>query len=69
MIDKIPVIVTVSRETGQIIQVETGEVKEQDFQRICSAMITRGRGSGKSPIQTIIREEGERICQDGKRTE
>lgn len=56
--NKIPVVVTVSRETGQIIQVERETVKKQDFQKICQAMI--GRGGGK---------EGRETCRDGKRTE
>lgn len=56
--NKIPVIVTVSRETGQIIQVERETVKRQDFQKICQALI--GRDGGK---------EGRETCRDGKRTE
>ena len=69
MIDKIPVTVTVSRETGQIIQVERGRVKEKDFKRICNALIASGRGSGKSIFQINVKEAEEQVCRDGKRTD
>lgn len=55
---QIPVVVTVSRKTGQVIGAERATVKEADFQKICQALI--GRGGGK---------EGRETCQDGKRTE
>ena len=68
-VERIPVTVTVSRETGQIIQVERGRVKEKDFQRICNALIARGRGSGKSIFQINVKEAEEQTCRDGKRTD
>lgn len=44
MIDKIPVIVTVSRETGQVIEAERATVEEKDFRKMCQVLIGRGRG-------------------------
>lgn len=42
MIDKIPVAVTVSRETGQVIGAERATVEEKDFRKICQVLIGRG---------------------------
>jgi len=42
VIDKIPVVVTVSRETGQVIEAERATVVEKDFQKICQVLIGRG---------------------------
>ena len=42
MIDKIPVVVTVSRETGQVIGAERATVEEKDFQKMCQVLIGRG---------------------------
>lgn len=56
--NKIPVVVTVSRETGQVIDVQRAEADRESFKKICQALT--GRGGGK---------EGRETCQDGKRTE
>ena len=55
---QIPVVVTVSRKTGQVIGAERATVKEKDFQKICQALIDKGGG-----------KEGRETCRDGKRTE
>lgn len=36
--EKVPVAITVSRETGKIVAVERGEVKDQEFIRILAAL-------------------------------
>lgn len=38
MIEQIPIAITVSRETGEIIDVERGDVREEDFKRILIAL-------------------------------
>lgn len=53
----IPTVLTVSRETGKIIEVKAEEVSQEDFRRICQAMAGHGRGCGKSLFH--IREEAE----------
>ena len=39
----IPVTITVSRETGQIVGVECGNVTEEGFRKVCQALIKGGR--------------------------
>ena len=38
MAEKTPIAITVSRETGEIIDVERAEVPEQDFIRLIAAL-------------------------------
>ena len=38
-ITRIPVAITVSRETGQVISAERAEVEEKDFRDICRELI------------------------------
>ena len=38
MINGIPVVFTVSRETGQIIETKAEDVSREDFRRICRAL-------------------------------
>ena len=42
MKDTIPMIITISRETGQVTEVRRGPAKEADFQRICKELIKAG---------------------------
>ena len=37
--NRIPVAITVSRETGQVISAERAEVEEKDFMRICRELM------------------------------
>ena len=55
---QIPVVVTVSRKTGQVIDAQRAEADQESFRKICQALI--GRGVGKEERET---------CRDGKRTE
>ena len=41
MINGIPVVFTVSRETGQIIETKAEDVSREDFRRICQALTKR----------------------------
>ena len=41
--EMIPVTITVSRETGQIVGVECGNVTEEGFRKVCRALIKGGR--------------------------
>ena len=41
--ERIPVTITVSRETGQIVGVECGNVTEDTFRKVCQALIKGGR--------------------------
>ena len=38
MAEQTPIAITISRETGKIVDVERGEVREEDFKRIMSAL-------------------------------
>ena len=39
--ESIPVTITVSRETGQIVEVQRDKVKEEAFRKICQALTRR----------------------------
>ena len=38
MAEQTPISITISRETGKIVDVERGEVREEDFKRIMGAL-------------------------------
>ena len=44
--ERIPVTITVSRETGQIVEVEAANVTEDTFRKVCQALM-KSRKEGK----------------------
>lgn len=46
--ERIPVTITVSRETGQIVEVERGNVTKESFRKVCQALIKGGKEDGNS---------------------
>ena len=41
--ERIPVTITVSRETGQIVEVEYGNVTEDTFRKVCQVLMKGGK--------------------------
>lgn len=42
-IQNIPVVITISRETGQVMKESRAEVPAEDFRRICSELMKSGK--------------------------
>ena len=42
-IQNIPVVITISRETGQVMKESRAEVPAEDFRRICSELMKGGK--------------------------
>lgn len=58
MINNIPVIVTVSRETGQVINAEREQINEQEFKKICRALIRPGGGEEEKGYGSMVVDTG-----------
>ena len=49
---RIPCAITVSRKTGQITKTEYGQVSEEEFRRICKALIRFGEQKENAGLST-----------------
>ena len=48
--EKIPVTITVSRETGKVVEVECGNVTEETFRKVCQELMKIGKEDGNGKL-------------------